>query len=110
MDEIHTAIYIKVIEKYPLQDIKDRVRPGSMLDDLAKRDPQAVRQHIRNNDITDQHLAFINTGKINYKQMEKLYQYVLRAEIWLIIYRSIYTIHTYIIITYRVSISNPRAF
>ena len=62
----------KVIEKYPLQDIKDRVRPGSMLDDLAKRDPQAVRQHIRNNDITDQHLAFINTGKINYKQMEKL--------------------------------------
>ena len=61
-----------VIEKYPLQDIKDRVRPGSLLDDLAKSDPEAARQHIRNMDITDQHLAFVNTGKINYKQMEKL--------------------------------------
>jgi len=73
----------EVVEKYPLQDIKDRVRPGSMLDDLAKKDPEAARQHIRNMDITDQHLAFINTGKINYKQMEKLLQTKLKGtETW----------------------------
>ena len=73
----------EVVEKHPLQDIKDRVKPGSIFDDWAKEDPSGARRVIRSLDITDEHLNFVNTGKINYKQMEKLLDQKLKGtETW----------------------------
>ena len=52
----------EVVEKHPLQDIKDRIEPGSIFDDWAKKDPSGARRVIRSFDITDEHLNFVNTG------------------------------------------------
>ena len=73
----------EVVEKHPLQDIKDRVEPGSIFDDWAKKNTSGARRVIRSFDITDEHLNFVNTGKINYKQMEKLLGQKLKGtETW----------------------------
>ena len=73
----------EVIDKHPLQDIKDRIEPESIFDDWAKKDPSGARRVIRSFDITDEHLNFVNTGKINYKQMEKLLDQKLKGtETW----------------------------
>jgi len=38
------------LDKDPLKGMRDRIRPGSLLDDLAKKDPNAAATHIRNMD------------------------------------------------------------
>ena len=68
------------LDKDPLKGMRDRIRPGSLLDDLAKKDPNAAATHIRNMDITDQHMNKITTGKINYKEMEKLLGVKLKGD------------------------------
>ena len=71
------------LDKDPLKGMRDRIQPGSLLDDLAKKDPNAAATHIRNMDITDQHMNKITTGKINYKEMEKLLGVKLKGnETW----------------------------
>ena len=68
------------LDKDPLKGMRDRIQPGSLLDDLAKKDPNAAATHIRNMDITDQHMNKITTGKINYKEMEKLLGVKLKGD------------------------------
>ena len=74
----------------PLKNYRHRIEPGSLLDDLSKRDPNAARTHIARMDFTDAHMKAISTGRIedvnsriNYKKMEKLLETKLKGnETW----------------------------
>ena len=69
----------------PLKKYRDRIRPGSLLEDQAKTDPYAAKTHIVWSDFTDARIESIskNNKKINYKKMEDILETKLKGnETW----------------------------
>ena len=69
----------------PLKKYRDRIRPGSLLEDQAKTDPYAVKTNIVWSDFTTAHINSIskNKNKINYKEMEDILETKLKGnETW----------------------------
>ena len=69
----------------PLKKYRDRIKPGSLLEDQAKTDPYAAKTHIVWSDFTDARIESIskNNKKINYKKMEDILETKLKGnETW----------------------------
>ena len=65
----------------PLKKYRDRIEPGSLLEDQAKTDPYAAKTHIVWSDFTDAHIKSISKDtKINYKQMEDILETRLKGD------------------------------
>ena len=68
----------------PLKKYRERIKPGSLLEDQAKTDPYAAKTHIVWSDFTDAHIKSVSKDtKINYKQMEDILETKLKGnETW----------------------------